>query len=97
LDAQTRVQLQQHLLDTWSDAQRTVVFVTHDVDEAVFLANRVIVMSRYPGEIYKEFRIDLPYPRTQALRTTAEFFALRTQVWQTVYDLADTGPHISGR
>lgn len=89
LDAQTRLQLQLHLLDTWSIGQSTVVFVTHDVEEAVFLANRVIVMSRYPGEIFREFEIDIPYPRTRDLMAQPEFFELRTRVWQTVYTLAE--------
>ncbi len=89
LDAQTRVQLQQDLLYTWSRAQRTVVFVTHDVDEAVFLSNRVVVMSRYPGEVHRQFDVNLPYPRTQEVRTSNEFFTLRSQVWESVYSVGE--------
>jgi NitT/TauT family transport system ATP-binding protein len=87
LDAHTRTILQQDLLDTWTRERTTVVFVTHDVDEAVFLASRVVVMARNPGRIYKHIPVDLPYPRSQSLRTSSEFFQLRNRVWNTVYGL----------
>jgi NitT/TauT family transport system ATP-binding protein len=89
LDAQTKTLLQEDLLRTWSGARPTVVFVTHDVDEAVFLSQRVIVLSRRPGRVFREFQIDLPYPRTRATRTSAEFFAIRNEVWETVYSLVE--------
>ena len=73
LDALTRVKLQEQLLDTWSREKRTVMFITHDVDEAVFLANRVIVMAARPGRIYDVIDVDLPYPRTEDVRLSPEF------------------------
>jgi NitT/TauT family transport system ATP-binding protein len=85
LDALTRVKLQEQLLDTWSKEQRTVLFITHDVDEAVFLANRVIVMAADPGRIYDVVDVDLPYPRSEEFRLSAEFAALRNHVWHSVY------------
>jgi NitT/TauT family transport system ATP-binding protein len=85
LDALTRVKLQEQLLETWSQEKRTVLFITHDVDEAVFLANRVIVMAARPGRIFKEIRVDLPYPRTEEMRLSPEFADLRNQVWHAVY------------
>jgi NitT/TauT family transport system ATP-binding protein len=85
LDALTRVKLQEQLLDTWSKEQRTVVFITHDVDEAVFLANRVIVMAARPGRIYDVVDVDLPYPRSEEFRLSPEFAALRNRVWLSVY------------
>jgi sulfonate transport system ATP-binding protein len=63
LDAFTRVDLQDHLLDLWADAKPTLVVVTHDVDEAIVLADRVIVMSPRPGRVYAEIETDLPRPR----------------------------------
>ncbi|CAM3572667.1 ABC transporter ATP-binding protein [Isoptericola cucumis] len=85
LDALTRVTLQEQLLDTWSREQRTVMFITHDVDEAVFLANRVVVMAARPGRIYDVVDVDLPYPRTEEVRLSPEFAALRNRVWRSVY------------
>ncbi|WP_119698574.1 ABC transporter ATP-binding protein [Microbacterium halotolerans] len=85
LDALTRVTLQEQLLDTWSREKRTVMFITHDVDEAVFLANRVVVMAAGPGRIYDVIDVDLPYPRTEDVRLSAEFAELRNRVWHSVY------------
>ncbi|EEH64457.1 nitrate ABC transporter, ATP-binding protein C and D [Gleimia coleocanis DSM 15436] len=85
LDALTRVQLQSQLLDAWSQDKRTVMFITHDVDEAVFLANRVIVMAAKPGRIYDIIPIDLPYPRTDEMRLSPEFAELRNKIWKAVY------------
>ena len=63
LDAFTRVDLQDHLLDLWADTKPTLVVVTHDVDEAIVLADRVIVMRPQPGRVFDEIEIDLPRPR----------------------------------
>ena len=63
LDAFTRVDLQDHLLDLWADLKPTLVIVTHDVDEAIVLADRVVVMRPHPGRIYDEIDCDLPRPR----------------------------------
>jgi NitT/TauT family transport system ATP-binding protein len=88
LDALTRVTLQEQLLDTWSREKRTVLFITHDVDEAVFLANRVVVMAARPGRIYDVIDVDLPYPRTEEARLSPEFAQLRNRVWHSVYHQA---------
>ncbi|MBL7257320.1 ABC transporter ATP-binding protein [Actinoplanes sp. LDG1-01] len=85
VDALTRVRLQEQLLQTWSQEKRTVVFITHDVDEAVFLANRVVVMAARPGRIVEIVDVDLPYPRTEELRLSPAFTALRNRVWSAVY------------
>ncbi|WP_433604481.1 ABC transporter ATP-binding protein [Dactylosporangium sp. CA-139114] len=85
LDSLTRVRLQEQLLQTWSQDQRTVMFITHDVDEAVFLANRVVVMAANPGRIVEIVDVDLPYPRTEDVRLGAQFAALRNRVWSAVH------------
>lgn len=85
LDALTRVQLQDQLLDTWTKERRTVMFITHDVDEAVYLASRVVVMAARPGRLHKIVPVDLPYPRTEDMRLSPEFSALRNEVWRSVY------------
>jgi NitT/TauT family transport system ATP-binding protein len=85
VDALTRVRLQEQLLTTWSQEKRTVVFITHDVDEAVFLANRVVVMAARPGRIVEVIDVGLPYPRTEELRLSPAFTALRNRVWSAVH------------
>ncbi|GII63605.1 ATP-binding protein [Sphaerisporangium krabiense] len=92
LDALTRVQLQDQLLRTWSQERRTVMFITHDVDEAVYLANRVVVMAARPGRIYKVIDVDLPYPRTEEIRLSPEFGRIRNEVWHSVYHQAPAAP-----
>ncbi|RQP12018.1 MAG: ABC transporter ATP-binding protein [Microbacteriaceae bacterium] len=85
LDALTRVQMQEDLLETWSRDKRTVLFITHDVDEAVYLANRVVVMSARPGRIKEIIDVTLPYPRNEELRLSPEFAELRARVWRGVH------------
>ena len=85
LDAQTRVQLQSELLNTWEHEKKTCFFITHDVDEAIILAQRVIIMSARPGRIKKIVDIDIPYPRTQATKTDPRFLELKTEIWYEVY------------
>lgn len=80
LDAQTRSLMQELLLKIWERHQRTVLFVTHDVDEAVFMADRVIVMSRPPGRILADVHIDLPRERTFEMLTSSELSSLKRQV-----------------
>ncbi len=85
LDALTRVQLQDQLLAAWSHERRTVMFITHDVEEAVYLANRVVVMAARPGRLTEIIPVDLPYPRTEEIRLSAGFAAIRNKVWRAVY------------
>lgn len=85
LDALTRVRMQEHLLNTWEQEKRTVMFITHDVDEAAFLANRVIVMAARPGRIHRIIDVNLPYPRTEEVRLSPEFAELRNEIWYEVY------------
>ena len=85
LDAQTRVQLQTELLETWEKEKKTCYFITHDVDEAIILAQRVIIMSARPGRIKKIVDIDIPYPRTQATKTEPRFLELKSEIWNQVY------------
>ena len=89
LDALTRVQLQDQLLQVWNQDRRTVMFITHDVDEAVYLANRVVVMAARPGRLLDVVPVPLPYPRTEDIRLSPEFAALRNRVWRAVYHPKD--------
>jgi NitT/TauT family transport system ATP-binding protein len=77
LDAQTRLQMQEMLLELWNGLKMTIVFVTHDVDEALLLSDRVLVMSRHPGRIRADFPVTLERPRTADQLTSAEFNRLK--------------------
>lgn len=82
LDAQTKLQLEDVLLDLYAAEKRTVVFITHDLNEAVTLSDRVIVMSPRPGRILADIPIPLPRPRSvRALQKDPEFHSLYTQLW----------------
>jgi NitT/TauT family transport system ATP-binding protein len=85
LDAQTRVQLQTELLNTWEQEKKTCFFITHDVDEAILLAQRVIIMSARPGRIKRIIEIDIPYPRTQEIKADSHFLELKAEIWNEVY------------
>lgn len=77
LDAQTRMMMQELLLDIWQRIQTTVVFITHDIDEALFLADRILVMSPRPGRIIEEIKLDFARPRTAELVTSSRFAQLK--------------------
>lgn len=83
LDAQTKLQLEDLLLELWSIERRTVVFITHDLAEAVALSDRVLVMSARPGRVVADVRIDLPRPRSvRALQKNAAFHEIYAHVWE---------------
>ncbi len=85
LDAQTRTQLQTELLATWEREKKTCFFITHDVEEAIILAQRVVIMSARPGRIREIVEVNIPYPRTQETKLTPEFNALKNHIWSQVY------------
>jgi ABC-type nitrate/sulfonate/bicarbonate transport system ATPase subunit len=80
LDHQTRELMQELLLEIWEADRKTVLFVTHDIDEAIFLANRVLVMSARPGRIKAEVPVPLPHPRDWRMKTTPEFGRLKARL-----------------
>ena len=85
LDAQTRAQLQEDLLRTWQKEKKTCFFITHDVEEAVILAQRVIIMSARPGRIKEMIDVDIPYPRDQATKLDKRFVEIKNEIWSKVY------------
>lgn len=85
LDAQTRAQLQENLLNTWQTERKTCFFITHDVEEAVLLSTKIIIMSAGPGRIREIVDVNLPYPRTQETKLSPAFNALKNQIWNKVY------------
>lgn len=82
LDAQTKLQLEEVLLSLWTNERRTVVFITHDLSEAVALSDRVVVMSARPGTVIADIRIDLPRPRSvRALQRDPRYHELYATIW----------------
>ena len=86
LDAQTRVQLQGELEQIWARERRTSILVTHDIEEAIFLADRVVVMSRRPGRIRDALDVPFGRPRDDAIRVDPKFAALKAQLWDGLKD-----------
>ena len=86
LDAQTRDLMQVELLRIWREARKTVLFVTHQIDEAIYLSDRVLVMSKRPGRTKRVFDIKLPRPREYEMRVTPEFNDLKLEIWNTLKD-----------
>ena len=77
LDAQTRAMMQENLLQIWGEFGITVIFVTHDIDEAVFLADRVVVMSASPGKLIADIKVELPRPRDASMVTSSEYVSTK--------------------
>jgi len=101
IDAQTRQLLQNDLLRIWDQSRKTVLFVTHAMDEAVFLADRVAIMATRPGRIAEVVTIDLPRPRDDRTRSLPRFVDLTTHVWESlrgiiVGDGLDTADSVRG-
>ncbi|WP_353858496.1 ABC transporter ATP-binding protein [Azospirillum formosense] len=84
LDHQTRELMQELLLGIWEADRKTVMFVTHDIDEAIFMASRVVVMSARPGRIKCDIAIDLPHPRSYKVKTTPEFAAYKERLTEEI-------------
>jgi NitT/TauT family transport system ATP-binding protein len=91
LDAQTRCQMQRHLLQIWKNVDVTVVFVTHDLDEAIFLADRIIVLGARPGRILEIVKVSVDRPRNQNQLLTPHFLATKKRLEEWIHpDNADT-------
>ncbi|MEY2954316.1 MAG: hypothetical protein RLZZ401_2403, partial [Pseudomonadota bacterium] len=84
LDHQTRELMQELLLGIWEAERKTVLFVTHDIDEAVFMGSRVMVMSARPGRIKLDRAVPLPYPRHYSVKTQPEFAELKAELTEQV-------------
>ena len=86
LDAQTREIMQTELMRIWEEGRKTVLFVTHQIDEAVFLSDRVLVFARRPGRLRENVAIALPRPRALAIKRTAEFVRYVDHIWRLIED-----------
>lgn len=81
LDAQTKERLQADLLETWRQTKKTVIFVTHDIEEAIFLSDKIVVMSARPGRVQHIEKVALPRPRADEMRLTSEFLDIKRKLW----------------
>jgi NitT/TauT family transport system ATP-binding protein len=86
LDAQTRELMQAELLRIWRETRKTSLFITHQINEAVYLADRVIVFSSRPGQVRAVIDIALPRPRELSIKRQAEFLAYEDQIWRLIED-----------
>ncbi|MBN9062996.1 MAG: sulfonate ABC transporter ATP-binding protein [Rhizobiales bacterium 65-9] len=84
LDNQTRALMQEMLLGIWERERKTVIFVTHDVEEAIFMASRVVVMTARPGRIKADIAVNLPHPRPYTIKTSADFVALKERLVEEI-------------
>ncbi|MGH8530704.1 MAG: ABC transporter ATP-binding protein [Nevskiales bacterium] len=85
LDAQTRARMQSHLLDIWKNIDITVLFITHDLDEAAYLADRILVLKAQPGEVQEFIEVPVPRPRAPAQFNSAEFRATRARLEELIH------------
>jgi NitT/TauT family transport system ATP-binding protein len=85
LDAQTRAKMQAHLLEIWKNIDITVLFITHDLDEAIFLADRILVLKAHPGEVQELIEVPVPRPRHQGQITSAEFMATKARLEELIH------------
>ena len=85
LDAQTRARMQAHLLEIWRKIDITIVFITHDLDEAIYLADRILVLSAHPGEVQELIEVPVPRPRRIAQFVSPEFLATKARLEELIY------------
>ena len=84
LDAQTREEMQEELMRMWQASSLTVVFITHDITESIFLGDRVVVLGGKPGVVMEECVIDLPRPRTAATKSDPRVLEYRSHLWDLI-------------
>ena len=85
LDAQTRAKMQSHLIDIWKNIDITVLFITHDLDEAIFLADRILVLKAHPGEVQELIEVPVPRPRTPAQVMSPGFRATKARLEELIH------------
>lgn len=89
LDAQTRAQMQMHLLEIWRNVDVTILFITHDLDEAIYLADRIIVLKANPGEVQEVIEVSVPRPRRAEQFNSPEFLATRRRLEELIHPRVD--------
>ena len=98
LDAQTRARMQSHLMEIWKNIDITVVFITHDLDEAIYLADRVLVLKAHPGEVQEIIEVSVPQPRSPEHLATPEFIATKKHIESLIHPKSldeEEGEHLN--
>ena len=90
LDAQTRTVLQEELLRVWESERKTVLYVTHSIDEAVYLADRIVLLTARPGRIKAEYSVELPRPRNMEMRGWNSYTKLSLEIWNALREEVET-------
>jgi NitT/TauT family transport system ATP-binding protein len=85
LDAQTRCRMQAHLLEIWRKIDITIVFITHDLEEAIFLADRILVLSAHPGQVQELIEVPVPRPRSASQFISPEFLATKARLEELIH------------
>jgi NitT/TauT family transport system ATP-binding protein len=94
LDAQTRCKMQSHLLEIWRNIDITILFITHDLDEAIYLADRILVLKPHPGEVLEVIEVPVPRPRSSAQFTSPEFIATKKRLDDLIHPpVAENAEH----
>jgi NitT/TauT family transport system ATP-binding protein len=91
LDAQSRSKMQAHLLEIWRNIDITIVFITHDLDEAIYLADRILVLKAHPGEVQELIEVPVPRPRNNEQLTSAEFLATKVRLEALIHPAREIG------
>jgi NitT/TauT family transport system ATP-binding protein len=89
LDAQTRAKMQSYLLDIWKNIDITVLFITHDLDEAIYLADRILVLKAHPGEVQEVIEVPVPHPRNPEQFLSPEFLATKARLEELIHPPAE--------
>jgi NitT/TauT family transport system ATP-binding protein len=89
LDAQTRTVLQEELLRVWENERKTVLYVTHSIDEAVYLADRIVLLTARPGRVKAEYSVELPRPRNMEMRASNSYAKLSLEIWSALREEVD--------
>ncbi|SPT50339.1 ABC transporter ATP-binding protein [Actinomadura madurae] len=97
LDAQTRIIMQELLLELWETQRKTVLFVTHDIDEALLLGDRVVVMTARPGRVKEQLQVPLPRPRSYEMTRAPEFLELKARLFDTLHSEAVRADQLEAR
>jgi len=93
LDAQTRAKMQNHLLEIWKNIDITILFITHDLDEAIFLADRILVLKAHPGAVQELIEVPVPRPRSAMQTSSPEFQATKARLEALIHPPSDKATH----
>lgn len=93
LDAQTRAQMQSYLLEIWRNVDISIIFITHDLDEAIYLADRILVLKAHPGEVQELIEVPVPRPRAMGQILEPPFLASRKRLEELIHPVSETGPN----